>query len=100
MKQIFLNPLGVRPLSEFSYGGEVIAEPDGSTLSDTEWADYLFNVDSAPGVKLEWWRHVPTGIWFRLRRDTFSDEFIACESTEAARRSPIDTAAIVAFKAW
>jgi sarcosine oxidase subunit delta len=76
MKHITLDPIGTRPLSEFSYGGEVIDEPEGDRLSDREWAGYLFNADGAPGVKLEWWRHVPTGIWYRLRRDTVTDEFI------------------------
>jgi len=83
MKQITLDPLGTRPISEFSYGGEVVEEPDGRSVSDTEWADYLFHVDSAPGVKLEWWRHIPTGIWFRLRRDTLRDEFLLAHSSEA-----------------
>jgi len=85
MKQITLDPLGTRPLSEFSYGGEVVQEPDGRKVSDAEWADCLFNGDSAPGIKLEWWRHVPTGTWFRLRRDTLRDEFIPDQSGEAGK---------------
>ena len=80
MKQITLDPIGTRPLSEFTYAGEVVPEPAGDAVSDAEWADYLFNTEGAPGVKLEWWRHVPTGIWFRLQRDTLADEFITGQS--------------------
>ncbi|MCX7627820.1 MAG: sarcosine oxidase subunit delta [Methylophilaceae bacterium] len=65
---------GLRPLSEFAYGGEV-REPPLET-SDAQWVDYLFNRNGAPGIKREWWYHVPSGTWFIAERDTGSDQVI------------------------
>jgi len=41
---------GVRPLSEFVFGGEVRNMPDAG-CSDKEWADYVYNRNGAPGLK-------------------------------------------------
>lgn len=64
---------GPRPVSEFAYHGEVRAMPDPGTCSDGQWADYVFNRNGAPGVKREWWYHVPSGTWFIAERDTERD---------------------------
>jgi len=64
---------GPRPLSEFSYGGELREMPDPASASDELWADYVFNRSSVPGVKLEWWCHTPSGVWFLAERDSGSD---------------------------
>jgi sarcosine oxidase subunit delta len=50
--------------------------PDPAAASDTEWADYVFNRSGAPGVKREWWCHVPSGIWFIAERNTLDDQVI------------------------
>ena len=61
---------------EFVCGGEVRAMPDPDTCSDAEWTAYLFNRNSVPGVKREWWCHTPSGYWFIAERDTARDEFL------------------------
>ena len=67
---------GPRPLQEFHFGGEVRAMPDQNATSDAAWANYVFNRSGEPGVKKEWWYHVPSGTWFVAERDNRSDEFI------------------------
>jgi len=64
---------GPRPVSEFQYGGEVRAMPDPATCTDEQWADYVFNRNGAPGVKREWWCHIPSNTWFIAERDTAAD---------------------------
>ena len=41
--------------------------------SDAVWADYVFNRNSVPAVKQEWWCHTPSGVWFIAERDTATD---------------------------
>jgi len=67
---------GVRPVSEFAYAGEVRAMPDPEAASDTEWAGHVFLRDGAPGLKREWWLHVPSGVWFVAERDTARDHVV------------------------
>ena len=67
---------GLRPLSEFAYGGELRAMPDPARATDLEWTDYVFNRNSVPGVKHEWWCHTSSGVWFIAERDTSSDEVL------------------------
>ncbi len=67
---------GARPISEFTYGGEYRAMPVPQTASDAVWADYVFNRNGAPGVKLEWWCHTPSTTWFIAERDTARDVVI------------------------
>ena len=64
---------GPRPISEFVYGGEYREMPDPEDTSDAAWADYVFNRNSVPGVKKEWWYHQPSGTWFIAERDVQSD---------------------------
>ena len=64
---------GPRVISEFSYAGEFRAMPEPETASDRAWSDYVFNRNSLPGVKFEWWCHTPSGTWFIAERDTASD---------------------------
>jgi sarcosine oxidase subunit delta len=73
MKVLTCPVNGPRPLSEFAYGGELREMPDPARASDSEWTDYVFNRDSVPGVKREWWCHTPSGVWFIAERDTTSD---------------------------
>lgn len=67
---------GARPVSEFAYGGEVRAMPDPATCTDVEWADHVFSRSGIPGVKIEWWYHVPSGTWFQAERDVSADRVI------------------------
>jgi len=76
MKLITCPLNGPRPLLEFVCGGELRDMPDPDLCSDGEWAAYLFKRDSTPGVKREWWCHIPSGYWFIAERDTAADVFL------------------------
>lgn len=67
---------GPRVISEFVYGGELRAMPDPDAVTDAVWAEYVHNRNSLPGVKLEWWCHAPSGVWFIAERDTSSDTIL------------------------
>jgi sarcosine oxidase subunit delta len=68
---------GVRPVSEFIFGGEFREMPDPAKATDAEWAAYVFYRDNAPGIKKEWWYHSPSGTWFIAERNTATDEVLA-----------------------
>jgi sarcosine oxidase subunit delta len=76
MKIIRCPVNGPRPAQEFVYGGEYRSMPDPDKATDDEWADYVFNRRGEPGVKREWWYHVPSGTWFLADRDNRTDEFL------------------------
>lgn len=76
MKILVCPVNGPRPVSEFICWGEHREMPEPAKASDAEWADYVFNRSGAPGVKREWWCHVPSGIWFIAERDTLDDRVI------------------------
>ena len=65
---------GLRPLSEFVFGGELRDMPDLNSCSDQEWAAYVHYRNGAPAVRKEWWYHTPSGTWFVAERDTLTDE--------------------------
>ena len=70
---------GPRDEIEFSCGGEAhIARPLAeNTLSDKDFAEYLFMRDNAKGVFLERWCHIAgCRRWFNMARDTVSHEII------------------------
>ena len=71
---------GPREESEFSCGGEAhIARPaDSMSLSDAEWADYLFMRKNPKGVHYERWNHARgCRRWFNVARDTVSHRIYA-----------------------
>ena len=63
-------------MQEFQFGGELRDMPDPQQATDVEWADYVFHRAGEPGVKLEWWRHVPSGTWFVAERNNVTDEIL------------------------
>ena len=70
---------GERDETEFSCGGEAhIARPlAGNSITDAEFADYLFMRDNAKGVFLERWMHAAgCRRWFNMARDTVSHKII------------------------
>lgn len=67
---------GPRPITEFAYGGEVRPMPDPNTVDDATWAAYVYNRNSIPGIKQEWWCHVPSNTWFIAERNTLTDEIL------------------------
>ena len=50
--------------------------PDLAEVTDQQWADYVFYRNGEPGVKREWWYHVPSGTWFIAERDNQTDAFV------------------------
>jgi heterotetrameric sarcosine oxidase delta subunit len=71
---------GPRDELEFSYGGEAhIARPTApESLSDAEFADYLFMRKNPKGVHAERWVHAAgCRRWFNVLRDTASHRILA-----------------------
>ena len=71
---------GEREETEFTGGGEAhIARPkQPATLSDDQWADYLFMRTNPKGLHFERWRHSHgCGRWFNAARDTVTDQILA-----------------------
>lgn len=70
---------GTRAEIEFHCGGEAhITRPEApSTLTDRQWADYLFYCDNPKGIHAErWWHQHGCGRWFNALRNTVTDEFV------------------------
>ena len=68
---------GPREESEFACGGEAhIARPLAeNSLTDVQFADYLFLRDNPKGMFLERWRHTAgCRRWFNVARDTVTHE--------------------------
>lgn len=64
---------------EFRWAGEAhIARPENiASITDREFADFLFLRDNPKGVIFERWRHVHgCGRFFNAVRDTVSDRFL------------------------
>ena len=73
MLQIECPWCGARDQEEFQYGGEAhIVRPENpESLTDTQWADYLFNRANVKGVHAEQWCHAAgCRRWFNVLRDT------------------------------
>ncbi len=87
MKQMRCPLNGVRPVSEFAYGGEVRAMPDPDTCTDTQWTEYVFNRSGVAAVKREWWCHIASGFWFIAERDTARDIVIDTYAVEKLREA-------------
>ena len=70
---------GDRPEIEFRQCGEahIARSLTPASLSDSEWADYLYNRTNPKGLHIERWRHVHgCGRFFNAVRDTVSDFFL------------------------
>ncbi|GBG13468.1 sarcosine oxidase, subunit delta [Novimethylophilus kurashikiensis] len=76
MKLINCPINGVRPVSEFVFGGELREMPDPDQCSDADWATYVHHRNGAPGLKKEWWYHAPSGTWFIAERNTMTEEIV------------------------
>lgn len=90
---------GPREESEFTCGGEAhITRPLAkNSLSDDQFADYLFLRDNPKGLFLERWRHsAGCRRWFNIARDTVSHEIIEVYSMGALPRKK---AALAAYSA-
>ncbi len=79
---------GERPEIEFTYGGEAhIARPaDPSSMTDEEWATFLYARTNPKGTHAERWRHTNgCGRFFNAVRDTVTDFFVATYKTGEPR---------------
>lgn len=68
---------GPRESAEFAYGGDasVTRPADPESVSDEEWAGYLFMRTNAKGSHLEHWFHRDgCRSWIRVRRSTVSHD--------------------------
>ncbi len=66
---------GLRDEIEFTWGGEAhLTRPENpESLSDEQWADYLFTRKNPKGIHHERWCHTyGCGSWFNLSRNTVS----------------------------
>ena len=90
MKQLKCPINGLRPLQEFHYGGEFREMPDPADCSDEQWADYVFNRSGEPGVKREWWYHIPSGTWFVAVRDVVADQVVKTELYKLGMKASIE----------
>jgi sarcosine oxidase subunit delta len=63
---------GERDETEYRYGGEShVLRPSGATVSEEEWASYLFDRANTRGIHLERWLHAfGCRQWFNAARDT------------------------------
>jgi len=71
---------GPREESEFHCGGQAHSERprDADSLSDAEWADYLFMRDNTKGLFAERWAHsAGCRRWFNVIRNTVTHEITA-----------------------
>jgi sarcosine oxidase, subunit delta len=86
--QIFPCPFcGPRDESEFHYVGEPKARPESSaSVSDAEWADYLYFNSNTKGLAREIWLHLTCMEMFALTRDTTLNAVVSSEAP--ARPSP------------
>ena len=68
---------GMRPQTEFSYGGDAtVKRPElNKEISDQEWDDFVYNRKSLRGKQLELWQHI-SGCrqWIKVERDTATHE--------------------------
>ena len=87
---------GPREESEFSCGGEAhIARPLAeNSLTDAEFADYLFLRDNPKGIFLERWRHVAgCRRWFNMARNTVTHEIVEIYPMSSTPKSKAGKAA-------
>jgi len=71
---------GNRDQSEFVNGGEAhIERPQwDDTMSDAEWANFVFLRKNEKGVMAERWNHAAgCGKWFNALRNNATDKFLA-----------------------
>jgi sarcosine oxidase subunit delta len=81
--QIFPCPFcGPRDEIEFHYVGEPKARAEPATsVSDAEWADYLWFNTNAKGAAREVWLHLTCMEMFVMSRDTAVDAAAAADAS-------------------
>ena len=74
MRWIDAPLLGRRPVTEFTING--ILEPEPENIDDREPGQWVFDRNSVPLVRTEWWYHTGAQMWFLVERDTGTDEIL------------------------
>ena len=78
---------GPRDENEFSYGGEADLVRPSPSVSDREWAGYLFMRKNPKGSHRERWNHAfGCRQWFTLVRDTTTNQILDSSVPGAAPR--------------
>jgi heterotetrameric sarcosine oxidase delta subunit len=83
---------GPRDEPEFRWGGEAIVRPGPpETVSDEDWAEYLFMRDNLKDFTCERWLHaLGCRQWFIVVRSTVTHEIRStAKLSEASRRSTL-----------
>jgi sarcosine oxidase subunit delta len=73
MKILICPVNGPRNIDEFQCLGPVRETPDPEATDDRGWARQLFRAENRRGVVTEWWRHVPSNVFFLAERNIVSD---------------------------
>ncbi|GGN65001.1 sarcosine oxidase subunit alpha [Streptomyces albiflavescens] len=84
---------GPRDEAEFHYGGQahVPYPEDPASLSDEEWARYLFFRDNPKGPFAERWSHAAgCRRWFNAVRDTATNEILTVYRSGEERPAPVE----------
>ena len=81
MKIIHCPVIGSRPSTEFTVIG--VSSPEPEDLGDLNTGAWVFNRDSIPEERTEWWYHGATQLWFKVRRHTGADRIVAVELARA-----------------
>ncbi|MGB1390858.1 MAG: sarcosine oxidase subunit delta [Paracoccaceae bacterium] len=69
--------LGLRPETEFTYGGDAtVKRPAMSEGSMEAWLDYVFYRDNPRGTHKEYWQHIQVRHWLIVERDTLTHKVL------------------------
>ena len=74
---------GPREENEFTYGGEadIVRPVEPDSLTDSEWANYLFMRKNPRGLHHEQWVHTfGCRQWFNVQRDTVTYRITATDN--------------------
>lgn len=77
MKYADFPLLGRRPVTEFQTSG--VLEPEPAELGEWTPGRWVYERQSVPRERTEWWYHTPSHLWFKVRRDTGTDVILAIE---------------------
>jgi heterotetrameric sarcosine oxidase delta subunit len=76
---------GLRTSQEFRFGGEYHTRPD-PTVTEREWAHYLYARKNVAGPQKEWWFHrYGCRKWFLAIRDTTNNAVLETFWPDAIR---------------
>jgi sarcosine oxidase subunit delta len=79
---------GPRNIDEFQSFGPLREALDPDTSTDAEWGFHLFRVNNRKGLVLEWWRHVPSNVFFLAERNTETNEVVRTFLPSEAEHRP------------